>query len=30
VFAEVLSHAVPRVERDAPTAAGTMFRFEQA
>jgi purine nucleoside phosphorylase len=30
VFAEVLTHAVPRLEREAATATGTMFRFEQA
>jgi 5'-methylthioadenosine phosphorylase len=29
VFAEVLTHAVPRLEREAATAAGTMFKFEQ-
>ncbi|MGI9184653.1 MAG: MTAP family purine nucleoside phosphorylase [Solirubrobacteraceae bacterium] len=30
VFAEVLRHAVPRLGREAATAAGTMFRFEPA
>ena len=30
VFADVLARAVPLIERDGATAAGTMFRFEQA
>lgn len=29
VFADVLSGALPRIARGAPTAAGTVYRFEQ-
>jgi purine nucleoside phosphorylase len=29
IFAEVLRGALPRIERSSPTAAGTVYRFEQ-
>ena len=29
VFADMLKGALPRVERDTPSATGTVYRFEQ-
>jgi len=29
IFADVLSGALPRVEASSPSAAGTVYRFEQ-